>query len=187
MCLLCIQEEQEACKKTGRVINFSLIAELQFQKWDDLVKKIAEIEKGNMGNMTAMQQVEQFQICSHLFSGCYCQYGKYGQHAFQTAGKLHIQKISNVFQAAMANIGNLGNMASIQQVKDMFKYFHNVSQAAMGNMGTMNNIGAIQQVKIISLFISSTIFFRLPWATWPWSIWDRKSRSCSLNTFCSLL
>ena len=55
VCLLCIQEEQEACKKTGRVINFSLIAELQFQKWDDLVKKIAEIEKGNMGNMTAMQ------------------------------------------------------------------------------------------------------------------------------------
>ena len=47
----------------------------------------------------------------------------------------------------MASIGNLGNMASIQQVKDMFKYFHNVSQAAMGNMGTMNNIGAIQQVK----------------------------------------
>ena len=49
-------------QKTGRVINFSLIAELQFQKWDDLVKKIAEIEKGNMGNMTAMQQVKQFQM-----------------------------------------------------------------------------------------------------------------------------
>ena len=97
VCLLCIQEEQEACKKTGSVINFSLIAELQFQKWDDLVKKIAEIEKGNMGNMTAMQQVEQFQICSNLFSGCYCQYGKYGQHAFQTAGKLHIQKNFTLF------------------------------------------------------------------------------------------
>ena len=59
----------------------------------------------------------------------------------------------------MANIGNLGNMASIQQVKDMFKYFHNVSQAAMGNMGTMNNIGAIQQVKSFFLFISSTLFY----------------------------